>query len=254
MKISGLILGLGALLLAPAWCSSNPAWQPGRIVDVQKDVTTKTLYWLANTPVTEDETTYTVSVHLKDKILTGVYESGRVQGPPPEEWVKDRAVNLQIDGDTMYLRAPTGSSFKLKIVKRKTAAMMRPVTAVELAEAYASPAENPDESVTGFIPPASAATPAAPRQQPGPAAQPAPAPAPSKPAAEPTGTISVRTSPYLAEVYLDGQNMGYTPAKLSLPPGKHTVRFEKQGYKTWSKEITLTAGSELLVDATLEKK
>jgi hypothetical protein len=32
------------------------------------------------------------------------------------------------------------------------------------------------------------------------------------------------------------------------------VRFEKQGYKTWSKEITLTAGSELLVDATLEKK
>jgi hypothetical protein len=252
MKISGLILVLGALLLAPAWCSSSPAWQPGRIVDVQKDVTTKTLYWLANTPVTEDETTYTVSVHLKDKILTGVYELSRVQGPPPEEWVKDRAVNIQVDGDSMYLRTPTGSDFKLKIVRRKAATMMRPVTAAELAEAYASPAEDADESVTGFIPPSG--TPARPRPQAAPATQPAPVPAAAKPAPEPTGTISVRTTPYLADLYLDGQNMGYTPAKLSLPAGKHTVRFEKQGYKTWSKEITLTAGSELLVDATLEKK
>jgi hypothetical protein len=252
MKNAAFIFLVCSLLLAPGWGSSDPAWQAGRIVDVHKDVTTKTLYWLTNTPITEDETTFTVSVHVKDKILTGVYELGRVQGAPPEEWVKDRAVNLQIEGDTLYLRAPTGNSFKLKIVRRKTAAMMRPVTAAELAEAYANPAENPEESVTGFIPPSE--TPATSRPPAAPATAPAPVPAAATPAPEPTGTISVRTTPYLADLYLDGQNMGYTPAKLSLPPGKHTVRFEKQGYKTWSKEITLTAGSELLVDATLEKK
>jgi hypothetical protein len=255
MKSPGIVLLIGSLL-APPLGSSNDAWQTGRIVDVQKNVTTKTLYWLVNTPVTQDETTYTVSVHLKDKVFTGAYEAGRVQGAPPEEWVKDRPVKVQIDDDLMYLRAPAGNQFKLNIVKRKSAAMMRPVTAAELAEAYASPAANPDDSVTGFIPPATgSATAPTPRQQPASAAQPAAAPAAaSKPAAEPAGTIAVRSTPYLADVYVDGQNMGYTPAKLSLPPGKHAVRFEKQGYKTWSKEITLTAGSELLLDATLEKK
>lgn len=244
MKNAGLISLVGALLLVPAWSASNPAWQAGRIVDVHKDVTTKTLYWVTNTPITEDETSFTVSVHVKDKILTGQYELSRLQGAPPEEWVKDRAINLQVDGDTLYLRAPTGDLFKLKVVKRKVAAMMRPVTPAELAEVYANPAEK-EESVTGFIPPT--AKPAA-------AAVAAPAPVAAAPTPEPTGIISVRSTPYLADVYLDGQDMGYTPAKLSLPPGKHTVRFEKQGYKTWSKEITLTAGSELLVDATLEKK
>jgi PEGA domain len=48
--------------------------------------------------------------------------------------------------------------------------------------------------------------------------------------------------------------MGYTPAKLKLVRGKHTFRCEKQGYKPWTKEITLTTGSELMLDATLESR
>ena len=236
-------------ILLPALGASNGAWQAGRIVEVQKNVKTKTLTWLVNTPITQDETTYLVSVHVQDKIFTGMYELGKVQGPPPETWVKDRAVRVQIDGDTMYLQGPNGSEFKLNILKKKSAAIMQPVTAKELAEAETAPAVNPDEALTGFIPPTKAA-PAA--QQPS-AAKPALAPE-AAPAVQPTGVINVHTSPYLADIYVDGENMGYTPAKLTLPPGKHTVRFEKQGCKSWSKEITLTAGSELLVDATLEKK
>ena len=37
--------------------------------------------------------------------------------------------------------------------------------------------------------------------------------------------------------------MGYTPAKVSLPAGKHSFRVEKSGYKVWAKEITITVGS-----------
>ena len=242
MKSSRVLLVVSALLSLSAWCA-NPAWQAGRIVEVQKDVNTKTLYWLVNTPITEDEISYRISVHLKGRILTGIYQLGKLQGPPPETWVKDQPVNTQIDGDTMFLQQPGGSTLKLKIFKRKTAPLVRPVTSEELAEAYATPSSGPDDSATGFIPPAPAAPAAAPRPV-------APPPAP----AAPTGTISLRTTPYLADLYLDGENMGYTPARINLPPGKHVVRFEKQGYKTWSKEFTLTAGSELLVDATLEKK
>jgi hypothetical protein len=40
-------------------------------------------------------------------------------------------------------------------------------------------------------------------------------------------------------------------AKVSLPPGKHSFRVEKSGYKVWTKEITITVGSELTLDATM---
>ncbi len=68
------------------------------------------------------------------------------------------------------------------------------------------------------------------------------------------GTVQVRSTPYLSEVFVDGDSMGYTPAKVSLPPGKHAFRVEKAGYKAWTKEIVITVGSELTLDASLEKK
>jgi len=241
MKSFGILV-LISVLSVIGWSAPGDVWQTGRIVDVQKNVNTKTLYWLVNTPVTQDETTYIISVHLKDKILMGRYELGHGQEAPPETWVKDRAVRVEIAGDMMYLRAPAGTEYKLSIMKRKAAAMMRPVSAAELVEAESVPESKPEEAVTGFIPPTKE-TPAKPMVA-----------APVTPAVDPTGIISVRSTPYLADVFVDEQNMGYTPAKVSLAPGKHTVRLEKQGYKSWSKEITLTAGSELLLDASLEKK
>lgn len=242
-----LIGVLAGFLAALAVAAPTDSWELGRIVDVRKDVNTKTLYWMVNTPVTEDATTYTISVHVKNRILTGKYQLDHPQGPPPETWVQDFVVKTQVDGDNLYLRPPAGNDFKLKIVKRKSAAMMRPVTVQELAGAGAGQPANAIESTTGFIPPTKE-TPAA-----TPPAASVPASVPAAPV-QASGMISVRSTPYLADVYVDGQDMGYTPAKLSLPPGKHTVRFEKEGYKSWSKEITLTAGSELLVDAALERK
>jgi hypothetical protein len=45
--------------------------------------------------------------------------------------------------------------------------------------------------------------------------------------------------------------MGYTPAKLKLAPGKHSLRCEKHGYNPWTKDVTVTADTELTLDATL---
>jgi hypothetical protein len=55
-------------------------------------------------------------------------------------------------------------------------------------------------------------------------------------------------------VFVDGDSMGYTPAKIALVPGKHSFRVEKPGYQVWTKEMTITMGSELTLDATLAKK
>ena len=242
MKYYRIVIACSVVALLVA---ATAEWQNGRIVDVRKSVNTKTLYWVVNTPITQDETTFTISVHLKNQILTGSYDLSKQYGPPPEDWVKDRAVKVQIDEDTMYLQAAGGSTYKLHINKRKAAPTMQPLTAQELSDLGGPPSDQ--GSLIGFDKPGEKTKPAA-----------APARSPqesaAKPAEGPMGSVSIRSTPYLAEIYVDGNDMGYAPAKISLAPGKHSIRLEKPGYKNWAKDITMTAGSELNLDATLERK
>jgi PEGA domain-containing protein len=229
------------LLSSDLHAAAQPTWQYGRIVDVRKSVTSRTKAYVVNTPITEDVTVYTIWVHLQDKVLTGNYELSPGDSAPPQEWITKYPVKVQLQGDTMYLRAPTGD-VRLHIIQRKAARAMLPLTAEEkkrLAEM-----ENPEQSLIGFSESKSAGT----------AAKSTAAEPPPPPPAPPTGTVSVRSTPYLSEVFVDGDSMGYTPAKIALPPGKHNFRVEKSGYKPWTKEMTITVGSELTLDATLEKR
>jgi plastocyanin len=151
----------------------------------------------------------------------------------------------------MYLRPLEGNDLRMRIAKRKSAPMLEAVPAQELEKAYAPPSPAHVEALTGFIAPA----PKPGESQPAPA-QEAAAPeteAPA-PAENPEGTLSVTTFPYLAEIFVDGKSVGYSPAKVSVSAGKHTVRFEKQGYKSWSKDVTVQENSETVVDATLDKQ
>lgn len=74
-----------------------------------------------------------------------------------------------------------------------------------------------------------------------------------KPAAE-VGIILVSSVPDGAEVYIDGNFVGGTPATLKLAPGKHTIRVALKDYKDWSRELSLLASSEVKLTATLEKQ
>src|SRR5260370_7338015 len=84
------------------------------------------------------------------------------------------------------------------------------------------------------------------------APEPVPLPPPPPPAPS-TGTVTVRSTPFLSEVFVDGDSMGYTPAKIALVPGKHSFRVEKPGYQAWMKEMTVTVGSDLTLHTTLAK-
>ena len=241
---------------ASALWAAEGDWQVGRIVDIQKDVKTDTLYWVANTPVTSEETTYKIAVHLKDKIFTGTYKIDRSQPPLPNEWVKNEPVKMQIEGNQMLLKAKSGDEFRIAISHRRSAATLEPIPADEVDEAYGVPSKVKRDSPIGFstpkpegeTTPGSADAGATPQtsdgEQTGGGAE------PEQPA---TGTLSVTTAPYLADVYIDGKNAGYSPTKVTLSAGKHTVRFEKAGYKSWSKEVEIAGNSEVTVDATLEK-
>jgi len=73
------------------------------------------------------------------------------------------------------------------------------------------------------------------------------------PAESTKGVINVASTPSGADVDVDGNFVGNTPAVLKLDPGKHTIAVKKSGYADWSREITVQAGSEVSLNAALDK-
>ena len=73
------------------------------------------------------------------------------------------------------------------------------------------------------------------------------------PATEP-GTVNVQSTPPGAELAVDGAFVGNAPAALKLPPGKHSVTVTSSGFKAWSRDLTVLAGSETSLVAALEKQ
>lgn len=238
MRCTLLLVFLAASLSVRA----ADSWLYGRMVDVQKSVNTKTKAWVVNTPISEEEVVYTLSVHVADRMMVGTYEVSAEQPAPPEEWIANYPVKVQVTGDSMLVRGPTGE-VRLHIFKRKPTRPMDPLTAEE--KTALEKVETPSQSLTGFAEPA--------QGEPGAKAEAAPPP-PPPPAPENVGTVTVRSTPYLSEVFVDGDSMGYTPAKINLAPGKHTFRVEKSGYNPWTKEMMITVGSELTLDATLQRQ
>jgi hypothetical protein len=78
--------------------------------------------------------------------------------------------------------------------------------------------------------------------------------APAASADSDKGKIVVTSVPEGAEVYVDEDLVGNAPATLRLPPGKHTVKVSQQGYKPWTKQLAVFAGSETNLKASLEKE
>jgi hypothetical protein len=64
---------------------------------------------------------------------------------------------------------------------------------------------------------------------------------------------SFTSTPAGAEIAVDGRYVGSTPSVLSLSAGPHTVIMSLPAFAQWKRELTVTPGSELTVNAVLEK-
>ena len=61
------------------------------------------------------------------------------------------------------------------------------------------------------------------------------------------------TTPPGADITLDGKYVGSTPSAISVGAGAHTVVFSMPGFAPWTRELTVAAGSDLTVNAILQK-
>jgi hypothetical protein len=237
------------LVVGCVWfAGADAAWQYARIAEIKKSTSSYTKTWVATNPVREEVTTYTISVQVGRTLLVGTYDISEQQPQPPPDWGKGYAVKVQDNRESLVLRSVTGQ-LRLHLKQRKTGKPMDPLTSEE--KKRLDELDAPLHSLIGFSSEGSSKSGKANE-----ASQAAPEGAPQTPPppGTPTGTVNVRSTPYLSEIFVDGAPVGYTPAKIALAPGKHTFRVEKPGYKAWTKDMMVTVGAELTLDASLERK
>lgn len=69
----------------------------------------------------------------------------------------------------------------------------------------------------------------------------------------PSVSIIVKSTPPGCDVNVDGKYMGSTPSTIQLTPGEHLVSIEKENLTPWQRTMTVTAGGNSTIDATLVK-
>ena len=110
-----------AVLITFALAAQN-SYQEGKIVDVQKRVNTRVLYYIVNTPVTRDDAFYEVQLQLQNTRYTAQYTPRRQEETFPDEYVPGSKVEAKVEKRHMFLKRPSGNDLDLVIVKRASAA------------------------------------------------------------------------------------------------------------------------------------
>jgi len=73
------------------------------------------------------------------------------------------------------------------------------------------------------------------------------APRPPAPRQAPAATLIIRLPAGWARIYVDGELRGERPVhREELPPGTHTLRFERPGFESLDTTVTLGVGTNLL--------
>ncbi len=65
------------------------------------------------------------------------------------------------------------------------------------------------------------------------------------------GTLVVNSTPSLAQVYVDGVYVGYTPRTVHVAQGYHQVLVRKTGYNDWTSGLFVIAGYTRTINVTL---
>lgn len=65
--------------------------------------------------------------------------------------------------------------------------------------------------------------------------------------------LSITSTPDNADIEVDGNFAGNTPSDLAVAQGEHTITVKKSGYKNWQRILKVVAGSNIHLNAEMEK-
>jgi hypothetical protein len=107
--------------------AAETRYLPGRILTVEKKFHERVLYYLVNTPVTQDDPHYEVSLHLGDSVLLTEYTPRHAADEMPDGWTDDTEVQMKVtDRHHVWVRRVGGTELELVIVRRTPGAVLAP--------------------------------------------------------------------------------------------------------------------------------
>jgi len=65
------------------------------------------------------------------------------------------------------------------------------------------------------------------------------------------GNLNIDSSPRQAQVFVDGDFVGYTPTDYGTHPGRHDIRITKDGYEAFQTSVNLRPGDTQSINANL---
>jgi PEGA domain len=65
--------------------------------------------------------------------------------------------------------------------------------------------------------------------------------------------LQLESSPVGADIEVDGNFVGNTPSEVQISEGEHTVIIKKTGFKDWQRKMKVSSGSNVHLNAELEK-
>lgn len=71
--------------------------------------------------------------------------------------------------------------------------------------------------------------------------------------AEAGGKLSIASFPDSADIEIDGSFVGNTPSDVQVAEGDHTITVKKAGFKDWERKMKVRGGSNIHLNAELEK-
>jgi hypothetical protein len=65
--------------------------------------------------------------------------------------------------------------------------------------------------------------------------------------------IEISSTPPGADIDVDGSFVGNTPSNIQVAAGQHTIVIKKSDFKNWERKLSINAGSNIHLDADMEK-
>jgi hypothetical protein len=113
---------LAVLLSFSHLYAAEKQYETGRIVTVEKKFHERVLYYLVNTPITQDDPYYEVSVQLGNTVLLTEFTPRHAADDLPEGWKENAEVQMKVtDKHHVSVKQDGGMELQLLIVKRMPA-------------------------------------------------------------------------------------------------------------------------------------
>ncbi len=114
---------IAALLVVLVSLSSLQAaekqYGPGRIVGVEKKAHERILYYLVNTPVTQDDPYYELSLQQTNWLYLAEYTPRHAADSLPDDWKPGAEVQMKLtDKHHAWVKSPGGPELQVTVVKR----------------------------------------------------------------------------------------------------------------------------------------